>query len=141
MAAYYGIPDEVCSVDLGDPGQRLGFDPLSEVVDSDDGVFVLSLSFGKLADNVYAPFHKAAWNDDATQGRWRPSWNVRETLTLVALSRPVVGVSFHRRPEIALSKRFEREGPPSGVVPAEAFVNFAEDLGRLDAIEASEQWG
>ena len=56
VAAYYGLPDEVCSVGLGDPGQRLGFDPLSEVVDSDDGVLVLPRGFGKLADNVYAPF-------------------------------------------------------------------------------------
>ena len=129
MAAYYGLPDEVCSVGLGDPSQRLGFDPLSEVVDSNDGVFVLSRSFGKLADNVYALFRKGAWDDDATQGRWRLSWNVRETLTLVALYRPVVGVSFHHLPEIALSKRFERKGSSSGVVSADALMDFAEDLG------------
>ena len=55
-------------------------------------------------------------------------WNVRETLTLVALSRPVAGVFLHRGPEIALSERFEREGPPSGVVPTDALVNFADDL-------------
>ena len=65
MAAYYGLPDEVCSVGLSDPGQRLGFDPLGEVVDSDDGVFVLPRRFGKLTDNVYAPFCEGAWNNDA----------------------------------------------------------------------------
>ena len=64
MAVYYGLPDEVRSVSLGDFGQRLGFDPLSEVVDSDDGVFVFPWSFGKLADNVYAPFCEGAWNND-----------------------------------------------------------------------------
>ena len=76
VAAYYGLPDEVCSVGLGDPGQRLSFDPLSEVVNSDDGVFVLPQGFGKLADNVYTPFCEGTWNNDATQGRWRLSWNV-----------------------------------------------------------------
>ena len=83
MAAYDGLPDEVCGVGLGDSSQRLGFDPLSEVVDSDDGVFVLSRSFRKLTDDVHTPFCKGTWYDDATQGRWRLSWNVRETLTLV----------------------------------------------------------
>ena len=77
MAAYYGLPDEVCGVGLGDSGQRLSFDPLSEVVDSDDGVFVLSQRFRKLADDVYAPFRKGTWCDDATQGRWRLPWNIR----------------------------------------------------------------
>ena len=50
-------------------------------------------------------------------------------LTLVVLSRPVVGVFLHRGLEIALSERFEREGSPSGVVPTDALVNLAEDLG------------
>ena len=138
MAAYDGLLDEVRSAGLGDSGLRLCFDPLSEVVDSDDGIFVLSRSFGKLADYVFAPFRKGTWNDDATQGRWRLPWNVRETLTLVALSRPVVGVSFHRRPKVALTERFERKGSAGGVVPTDAVVNFVEDLSRLNTIEASE---
>ena len=53
--------------------------------------------------------------------------------------RPFTGIFFHGRPKIALFKRFEREGDSSGVVPTDALVYFMEDLGRLDAIEASEQ--
>ena len=36
-------------------------------------------------------------------------------------------------------ERFESEGVPSRVVPVYAFVYFAEDLGRLDDIEALKQ--
>ena len=42
-------------------------------------------------------------------------------------------------PKIALLEHFEREEHPSRVVPGDAFVDFTEDLGRLEAIEASEQ--
>ena len=60
-------------------------------------------------------------------------------MALVVAPRPFISISFHGRPEIALFKRFEREGESSSVVPTDASVYFAEDLGRLDAIEASEQ--
>ena len=65
MAAYDGLPDTVCGVGLGDSSQRLGFDPLSEVVDRNEGLFVLSRRFWKLVDDVHAPFCKGTWYDDA----------------------------------------------------------------------------
>ena len=65
--------------------------------------------------------------------------NYGEALAFVAAPRPLTSISFNGRPEIALFKRFEREGNSSGVVPTDAVVYFAEDLGRLDAIESSEQ--
>ena len=61
-------------------------------------------------------------------------------MALVATPHPFTGIFLHGRPKIALLKCLEREGDPSIAVPADAFVYFAEDLGRLDAIEASEQW-
>ena len=62
--------------------------------------------------------------------------NIRETLTVVALSRPGVGFFLHRGPEIALSERFEHEGSPNGVVRSDSLMNFLEDLIRLYTIEA-----
>ena len=59
-------------------------------------------------------------------------------LAFVATPCPFASISLHGRPEIALLKRFEREGNSSGMVSTDALMYLAEDLGRLDAIEASE---
>ena len=46
---------------------------------------------------------------------------------------------FYGKPEIALLERFERKIDSSREVSVDAFVYFADDLGRLDTIEALEQ--
>ena len=66
-------------------------------------------------------------------------WDVGEALALVIVPRRFADIFLHRRPEIALLERFECEGDPYRVVPADAFMYVTEDLGRLDTIETPEQ--
>ena len=61
---------EVCLIGLGDLCKRLGFHPFVEVVDGDDGVFVLSWRSWELANDVHAPFGEGSWNDVAAQRSW-----------------------------------------------------------------------
>ena len=60
-------------------------------------------------------------------------------MALVTVPHTFTGIFLHGRPKIALLKCMEREGDPNIVVPADAFIYFAEDLGRIDVIEASKQ--
>ena len=135
MSAYDVLPDEVRRVSLGNLGMWLRLNPLSEVV---DGEFILPRGSWELADDVHTPFSKGSWNEDATERGWRLSRNVGKTLAFVASSCPIAGIFLHCRPKIALLERFEREGSLSRVISAYAFVDFAEDLSRLYALEASE---
>ena len=61
------LQDEVCRICFSDFGKWLGFHPFGEVVDGDDGVFVLSWRSRELANDVHAPFGKGSWDDDAAQ--------------------------------------------------------------------------
>ena len=73
MAAYDVFPDEIRRICLGNFGKWFRLDPLSEVVDGDDGEFILPRGFRELADDVHAPLSKGSWNDDAAERGWQRS--------------------------------------------------------------------
>ena len=60
-------------------------------------------------------------------------------MALITVPHPLAGIFLHGRPKIALLEHFECEEDHSKVVLTDAFVYFEENLGRLDAIEASEE--
>ena len=65
VPAYDVLPDEVRRVCFSYSGKRLGLYPLSEVVNGDNGIFVLPWRSRKLANDVHAPFSKGTWDNDA----------------------------------------------------------------------------
>ena len=71
--------------------------PFDEVVDGDDGVFVLSWHSRELSNDVHTLFSEGSWDNDATQrSRWL-SRDVGEALTLVAVSDQFASIFLHGR--------------------------------------------
>jgi hypothetical protein len=58
------VEEEVCCSVSGVVKCRHGFNPLSEVIDCDDDVFVSIATRRVASHEVYAPFEKGAGNND-----------------------------------------------------------------------------
>lgn len=133
------LPDEFSSVRLGDPGKGFSLDPLSEVVNGDNGKSCAFSSFLDWTNEVNAPlgeWPRASYYGEALR---RLPLNIREALALVTFLDKLARVPFQGQLEVALMENLVCQSHSSGVIFIDSLMDFPEYVCDLFAPHASEK--
>jgi hypothetical protein len=138
---YDVIKEKVCCGVSGVVEGKHGFNPLYEVIDYDNYVFVSIIEWGVTSHEVDAPFTKGACSNDwVEKSRWCSCF-VCIKLTFITSLHGMNAIVKQCRPKVTYMDDFLNSGHPQEMAPAHAAMVVVQESISLINSQASTKYG
>src|SRR6266540_2960253 len=114
-----------------DRGDRFGFNPLCELVDSDEEVCIATWCFLQGTDHVKAPYCKRTSDWDGLQLLCRYVYLSSKELTSLTFADEIICICDSSRLEESLPISLADQCSGSGVIPTDSRVNLLEQFSSV----------